>query len=327
MQVDFQIIANGDDVTALLADRLLSLTITDEAGTKSDGAKIVIDDRGYRVELPETGAVLEIAIGFRETGLIDMGTFVVDEVTGEGPVDQMTIHAKASDMRGGIRARRTRNWDDVTLEDIVATIAGRHGLTPAVAPALRGTFYAYIAQTAESDLHFLTRIAADIDATAKPISGRLVVVERGQGRDAEGNEIPVVTLARTDLNEWTWKVTGRGRYGTVEANWSELGSATVNTVTAGGEEPVLRLRHRYPNEEEAQRAADAALTRSRRASGTIGGSLGGFHGALLAGGRIDLQGVKPELTGEWSLTRVAHALDRNGLITSIDAERDNEEEA
>ena len=131
---------------------------------------------------------------------------------------------------------------------------------------------------------------------------------------------------RTDLNEWTWKVTGRGRYGTAEAQWSELGNAAVKTVTAGTEEPVLRLRHRYPNEEEARRAAEAALTRSRRASGTIGGSLGGFYGELLAEGRIDLAGVKPELTGEWSLTRVAHVLDRNGIITSFDAERDNEEE-
>jgi Bacteriophage probable baseplate hub protein len=325
MQVDFRIIANGDDVTALLADRLLSLTITDEAGMKSDAARITIDDRDYRVALPETGAELEIAIGFRETGLMDMGTFVVDEVTGEGPVDLITIHAKASDMRGGIRARRTQNWDNVTLNDIVATIAGRHGLTPAVAPALRGIFYAYIAQTAESDLHFLSRLATDIDATAKPNSGRLVVVERGQGRDAEGTEIPVVALSRTDLNEWTWKVTGRGRYGTAEATWSEMGSAVVNTVTAGSEEPVLRLRHRYPNEAEAQRAADAALSRSRRASGTIGGSLGGFYGELLAEGKIDVAGIKPELTGEWSLTRVAHVLDRNGLITSFDAERDNEE--
>jgi len=326
MQVDFRIIANGEDVTALMRDRLLGLTVTDEAGTKSDAARIVIDDRDYRVELPETGAKLEIAMGFRGTGLIDMGTFVVDEVTGEGPVDQMTIYAKASDMRGGIRARRTRNWDNVTLNDIVGTIAGRHGLTPAVAPALRGTFYAYIAQTAESDLHFLTRLANDIDATAKPVSGRLVVVKRGAGRDAEGEDIPLVALTRTDLNEWTWKVTGRGRYGKVEANWSEMGSAVVNTVTAGGDEPVLRLRHRYPNEEEARRAAEAALTRSRRASGTIGGSLGGFYGEMLAEGRIDLQGVKPELTGAWSLTRVAHVLDRSGLITSFDAERDNEKE-
>lgn len=326
MRVAFQIKADGEDVTALLLDRLLGLTITDEAGTNSDSARIVIDDRHYRVELPETGAELEIAIGFRETGLMDMGTFVVDEITGEGPVDQMTIHAKAADMRGGIRARRTRNWDSVTLQDIAATIAGDHGLSPAVAPALRDRFYAYAAQTAESDLNFLSRLAADLDATAKPANGRLVIVERGAGRDADGEEIPVVRLGRTDLADWSWKVTGRGRYGTVEAEWAELGTAETHTVTAGDQEPVLRLRHRYPNEEEAQRAADAALTRSKRASGRLGGSLGGFYGALLAEGRIELAGIKPELTGEWGLTRVTHVLDRNGLITSFDAERDNEEE-
>lgn len=326
MRVDFRIIADGEDVTALIRDRLLSLTVTDEAGENSDTAQIVIDDRDYRVELPETGATLEIAMGHRETGLVDMGTFVVDEVTGQGPVDEMTIKAKAADMRGGIRARKTRNWDDVTLQDVVSTIAGEHGLTPAVAPALRSVFYPYLAQTAESDLHFLSRLAVDLDATAKPASGRLLVVERGAGRDAEGGEIPVVSLGRSDLNEWSWKVTGRGRYGTVEAEWTEMASAEVHTVSAGSEDPVLRLRHRYPNEEEARRAAEAALKRSKRASGKIGGSLGGFYGALLAEGPIELSGVKPELMGRWGLTRVSHTLDRNGLITSFDAERDNEDE-
>lgn len=110
----------------------------------------------------------------------------------------------------------------------------------------------------------------------------------------------------------------------MQAEWAELGTAETHTVTAGNEEPALR--HRYPNEEEARRAADAALARSKRASDRLGGSLGGFYGALLAEGRIELTGVKPELTGEWGLTRVTHVLDRNGLITSFDAERDNEEE-
>ncbi len=39
---------------------------------------------------------------------------------------------------------------------------------------------------------------------------------------------------------------------------------------------------------------------------------------------MNLLGIKPELNGEWLITRVQHRLDST-LTTSFDAERDNEE--
>lgn len=113
-----------------------------------------------------------------------------------------------------VDGHRQDKQDPLTIRQIsVSNIAGEHGLTPAVAPALCDRLYAYAAQTAESDLNFLSRLAAGLDATAKPASGRLVVVERGTERDADGEEIPMVRLGRIDLADWSWKVTGRGRYG------------------------------------------------------------------------------------------------------------------
>ena len=203
MQVDFKILADGNDVTALLKDRLISLSIVDEAGVKSDTAVIVIDDRDYRVELPKVGALLEISLGFKETGLITLGTYTVDEISGEGPVDKMTIKAKAADMLSGIRAPKTRNWDDVTLEDIVVTIASEHDLTPAVSDSLKAHFYKYLAQTSESDLNLLTRLAHDLDATAKPAGGALVFVKRGIGKTIR----PVIgdVINRDEIDPWVLK--------------------------------------------------------------------------------------------------------------------------
>jgi phage protein D len=123
----------------------------------------------------------------------------------------------------------------------------------------------------------------------------------------------------------SWKITGRGKYGRVTAEWGERGTATTHKVTAGDKEPELALRHRYPTEAEAQNAAAAALERSRRASGKISIELGGFWGDLMAEAKVDLQGIKPELTGEWLITRVQHRL-TDTLTTSFDAERDNEED-
>jgi len=322
MQVDFKVTANGADITGLLQDRLISLSIVDEAGMKSDTATLIIDDRDYRIELPETGAELEIWLGFKETGLTAMGKYTVDEISGSGPVNRMTVTAKAADMLKAIKSPKTRNWDDVTLGGIVAKIAGEHDLDVAVSETLKGHSYKYLAQTSESDLNLLTRLAKELDATAKPSGKTLVFVERGKGKTAAGDDIPVIALSRQNLRSWSWKLSGRGKYKTAIAEWSELGTAKVHKIKEGKGEPILKLRHRYATEGEATRAAKGALSRSKRASSTLSVSLGGFRGDLFAEGIADLQGIKPELTGEWSITRVEHSL-QNTLTTKFDAERDN----
>ncbi|EEE38276.1 phage tail protein D [Rhodobacteraceae bacterium KLH11] len=322
MYVAYQIIADGTDVTGKFQDRLTSLTIIDEAGLKSDTVEIMIDDRDNLVALPEIGAKLKIALGF-VGDLVEIGTYIVDETSGEIAPDTMTISAKAADMLGGIRARKTRSWRDVTIEDIVGKIAGEHGLKSLVSDSLKAHFYAYQAQTSESDLNFLTRLAKDLDAVSKPAGGYLVFTKRGESKAVGGSELPVFVVHRTQMKGGSWKIAGRGRYGRVTAEWGERGTATTHKATAGDKEPVLALRHHYPTEAEAQSAADAALARSRRSSGKISIQLGGFWGDLLAEARVDLQGIKPELTGEWLITRVQHRL-TDTLTTSFDAERDNE---
>ncbi len=274
MHVVYQIIADGADVTGNFQGRLTSLTITDEAGQKSDTAEIVVDDRDYLVALPKTGAKLKIALGVGN--LVEIGTYVVDDVSGEMAPDMMTISAKAADMLGGIRARKTRSWREVTVEDIVGKIAGEHGLKPKVSDSLKAHFYAYQAQTSESDLNFLTRLAKGLDAVSKPAGEHLIFVKRGEA------DLPVFTIHRSQMRGGSWKVTGRGKYGRVVAKWGDRSTASTNKVTAGDKEPELVLRHRYTSKSEAQSAADAALERSRRGSGKITIELGGFWGDLTA---------------------------------------------
>lgn len=320
MHIVYQIIADGQDITAKLQDRLISLNIIDEAGQKSDSAEITIDDRDHLVELPRTGAELNISLGVG--GLTGVGSYVVDEVSGEFAPSTITISAKAANMLGAIRARKTRAWRDVTIEDIIRTIAGEHGLKPKVSDGLKGVAYAYQAQTTESDLNFLTRLAKDLDAVAKPAAGHLLFVARGEGKTASGSDLPVFNIDRTEMASGSWNVTSRGRYGRVTAEWGERGTATAHKVTAGDLDPELALRHRYPTETEAQNAVDAALGRSARASGKISIELAGFRGDLMAEAKVNLSGIKTELTGEWLITRVQHRLSTT-LTTSFAAERDN----
>jgi phage protein D len=323
MHLAFQIFADGQDVTGRFQDRLIRMTVKDEAGQKSDTAEIELDNRDTALALPQTGAKLDLALGLGGA-LVSMGQYVVDEISGEIGVDTLTISAKAADMLGGIRARKTRAWSGQTLGAMVAQIAGEHELTPRVSASLAQHRYPYLAQNAESDLHFLTRLARDLDAVAKPASGHLVVVKRGEGKAADGSDLPVFTVHRTQMKSASFRVTSRGRAGVVVAEWGERAAGVTHKVRAGQGAPELHLRHRFGSAPEARRAARSALERGNRTSGTITVNLGGFWGELMAEAKVNMQGIQPELCGEWLINSVTHTL--NGtLTTSFEAERDYDE--
>lgn len=321
MRQNFRVLANGADITADLSDRLVSLTITDEAGETSDKAEIELDDRDGLLALPESGAELKIALGLG-FALADMGTFTVDEVGGDFFPATMRISAKAANMLGEIRARRNRHWKDVTLRDIVEKIAGEHGLKPRVSDTLAGTFYKYLVQTSESDLNLLTRLARELDAVAKPAGQSLIFVPRGEGKAGDGGALPVIPILRSQMQEGgTWKQGSRKRYGKVTAEWNDKKTGTVKKHSEGDKAPELRLRHPYASEAEAKKAAKGALERSKRSS-KITLSLAGFWPQLMAEAKVNLVDVRPGLTGEWLVKSVTHSLS-GALKTSFTAERNS----
>lgn len=325
MHPKFLILADSIDITAQVADRLVSLTVTDEAGQKSDTAEITLDNRGSALALPSTGARLEIAVGLG-LSLVTLGQFVVDELSGEIGPDTLTIGAKGADMLGPIRARKTRAWKGKSLKDIVSTIAGDNGLEPVISDSIAGHLFPYLAQTAESDLHFLSRITRDLDAVSKPASGRLVVAKRGEGKAADGTALPVFVVDRGDMAGASFSIKSRGRVGRVTASWGDRASGQLKTVTIGDADPEQHLRQVFADEAAAHKTAQSTLDRVNRASGEINVELGGFWGGMMAEAKVTLTGLMPELCGEWLITSVTHTLD-GSLTTSFKAERDNEEKS
>ena len=195
MKPVFSIVVNGrQDATDRIRQRLLSLTVTDEAGRQSDAAEIHLDDRDGVVALPRKGDELEISLGFDGRKATVTGRYTVDEIELDGPPDSMTVRARGADMRSTLKAQRTRSWDDVSIGDLVASIAADHGLEPRVGRSLRAVRISHLDQTDESDMHLLTRLARDYDAVAKPAGGRLLFVPRGEAESATGKSMPTIRI-------------------------------------------------------------------------------------------------------------------------------------
>lgn len=322
MKPAFRIMVAGEDATGAVADRLLSLIVTDEDGAKADRLELELDNRDGRLEMPDKEAKIEVSLGYAGEPLAFLGVFAVDGISGGGPVLSMRITATAADLKGDIRAPRTRAWEKKSLKDIVSTIAGEAGLKPVVGESVAGKVWAYLAQSAESNLHFLTRIAATLDATCKPTGGALIVQRRGEGKTAAGDTLTPPVLPRWRFSSWDWSYDGRAVYKAAEAEWTETGTGTTHKVKVGSGTPLKKLRHAFATKAEAERAAEAAVSGAARAAMTINATLSGFEPGLLAGATATVAGLIPaELDGDWHLETVSHELTGGGLITSFSGKK------
>lgn len=320
MTPDFKIIAAGVNITPQISDRLLGLTITDEAGIKADTVEIVLDDRDGLIELPAPGAPLLVFLGYRETGLIPMGLFTSDEVTVSAPPATLTIRAKAADLGGNIKGQKSRSWDRMTIGDIVGAIAGEHGLTPKVAERFQAVLIEHIDQTAESDIGFLDRLGREYDALVSVKGGALLFMGKGAGRTVSGQLIPPRPVLESDTTSWTLTLTTREAYRSVVAVWQDTASAKQQEVVAGEGDPVYRIRHIHKTADEARRAASAKIGEIGRGNDTFEATFPGDP-LVAAEGRILAGGFRAGVNGLWSIRSATHTLDGSGFSTSISAER------
>ena len=72
----FDIVFGDRSLFGQIQPFLISLTITDEPGLKSDKLELILAEQS--LELPKTGEYLRVSLGYKESGLFDMGTFVID---------------------------------------------------------------------------------------------------------------------------------------------------------------------------------------------------------------------------------------------------------
>lgn len=322
MRPSFRILANQQDITDTIRDRLLSLRITDEAGNQSDTVELQLDDRDTKIQWPSHGAELDISLGTDQNQLTRMGLYIVDDIEHSGPPNTITVRGKAADMRASIKAPKTRSWDSITLGALVQTIAGEHGLSAKISEQLASIAIEHIDQSNESDLHLLTRLARQHGAVSKPVSGFLVFVLKGEAKSATGQQLPLVEIPKHQISRHRMTQAERGKYQSVKAYWHDNDTAEKQSVLVGDGEPVFAIRHTYNDAQEATRAASAKLQSLLRGTATLSLTLLG-RPELQAEGKFRIAGIRDPVDGEWVINRVEHQLDSSGLQTRCDAEVPN----
>lgn len=316
----FRIVADGSDITALLNDRLLQLSVTDKTGMESDEFELRLDDRDGAIVLPRRGAGIEVYLGYAETKLTRLGRYVVDEIAVSGPPDTIVIKGKASDMRGSGKTVRSGSWDNVPLSKIVADVAARNGWEP-VCPV--NTKVVRADQLNESDFHFITRLAKQYDCTAKVADGKLLVMPRQGGQTASGKAFAPIVITRSDVSRWQFSLGDRNTHKAVGAKHQDKKTGQLAVVSLENDDAPAGLpavhtdRHIHPNKTAAEAAVKARLAAFNRSTAGVRLEMEG-RTDIFAERSVIVQGFKVGLDGEYLADSVEQTYTQAGWSTTVE---------
>lgn len=248
-----------------------------------------------------------------------------------------TLLLRAEDRLQDLRTtRRTRHFANQSDADVVRAIAGDHGLQAEV--NLPGSAHALLVQANESDLAFLRRRARAIDADLFVRDGKLHAATRASRAETpvrlhRGAELQAFTVAadlahqRTALVCSGWDVAAKQAVaaraeGSVIDREAQSGDSGPQLLQQAYGARTDTLAHRVPFDEAGARAEADALLRTLARRFVCGRGTASVHGALHAGGRVDLVGLGPLFSGEYGINDVTHRFDANrGLRTDFTVER------
>lgn len=318
----FRLTVDGNDIAQIISPRLMSLELTDNRGIEADQLSITLSDHDGLLSIPPKGAVVRLWLGWSDTGLVDKGTYTVDETEHSGAPDVLSIRARSADLRKGLKTKRERSWSNTTLGDVLGDIAIANGLTATIAGALDGLPILQLDQANESDANLISRLGEEFDAVASVKAGCLLCMPAGGGKTVSGLDLPHITLTRADGDQHRYLLADRDSYDGVRAYFYDVNSAKKQEAIAGGGENLKDLRHTYSDKQSALRAARAEFNRLRRGSATLSYTLAVGRPDLIPELTYTLQGVKAEIDEIiWYGGNVQHNLSPdNGYTMSLELE-------
>ncbi|MGG7448771.1 phage late control D family protein [Kosakonia oryzendophytica] len=354
---DFMLKLESKDITGNISARLISLTMTDNRGFEADQLDIELNDADGLVALPVRGAVLTLWLGWKDSALVNKGSFTVDEVEHRGAPDTVTIRARSADFRGSLNSRREESWHDKTLGAIVEAIAARNKLTAAVAPELAKIPMPHIDQAQESDAKFLTRLADRNGGEVSIKAGKLLFLRPGNAVNASGKPIPQVTITRSDGDRHQFAIADRGAYTGVTAQWlhtkepkpkkvkvkrkpkeqhlralqhpkakakkkeAKVPEAREGEYMAGEADNVFALTTVYATKAQAVRAATAKWDKLQRGVAEFSINLAVGRAELYPETPVKVSGFKSVIDEQaWIISKVTHSLNNNGFTTGLELE-------
>lgn len=337
--------------------RIISISLTDKRGFEADELTIELDDHDGTLAIPKTGSKITLKLGYKETGLVEKGEYLVSEFTASGSPDRLSITARAADLAEALAEQVEKSWHKQTLYQIIETIAKKHKYEYIISKDYQNTKIDHIDQTNESDASFMSRLAEQYDAIATVKNGKLLFIPAGESQTASGQPILPTTITRASGDSHSFTYSSSNSYQAVRAYYTDK-------KTGQKKEVIVNKDNAYPNKKTTQQTKTVKgktfkakkkendnkkvntegqkIKTLRHLYATESGAWSGARGAFkkiqrgvaefsitLAVGRPDLypetpavvKGFKPEIDAEaWLITEVSHKIDSGGYTAGIQFE-------
>jgi phage protein D len=325
-QAAFAVVVDGTDISTALNPILISLNVSDKAGTTSDTASIELDDIAGQIVIPRPGALMLISLGFSDSGIGPVFRGKVDEVRSRGDRGSgrvLSISAKGIDTMGKAKERQSRHFDRMSIERIMQKAGEAAGISDVrVDQSFASIVREYECMDGESFLELGERIAGEIGATFKVSADRAILARRNGGTNPAGAALPTVTAA-AGQNLHSWDIApflGRPRYREArqryydakEATWKEV----LTQIPLEDAEAVTMPRFPSPGEDEAKQKTESDKTESERGSGEGSVVIEGNIGAQPEGLCV-LIGARDGIDGTYRIDGVDHDYSRGGFTTTL----------
>lgn len=326
-QAVWRLVVDGVDIGAQVRPRLISLDLTEKRGADADELSITLADHDGQLAIPRKGAVVTLALGWRDLGaaaapmLFDKGRFKVDQVGHAGTPDVLTIRARSADLTRSFRTRRAQSWRQVTLGAILGEVAGRNGLQLNCAADKASIAISHLAQSNESDAALIARLGRLHDAVATVKAGALVFMACGAGQSPQGQPLELAAITRRDGDRHSWEEAERGAYSGVIAEWHDRAGGARRKVVAGSDANAKKLARTYASEAGARRAAEAEFKRLERGAAKFSLTLARGRPDIFPERSVAVSGWKPQIDAAgWLVVEARHSLNVAGLTTSLQME-------
>lgn len=337
--------------------RIISISLTDKRGFEADELTIELDDHDGTIAIPKTGSKITLKLGYKETGLVEKGEYLVSEFTASGSPDRLSITARAADLAEALAEQVEKSWHKQTLYQIIETIAKKHKYEYIISKDYQNQKIDHIDQTNESDASFMSRLAEQYDAIATVKNGKLLFIPAGESQTASGQPILPTTITRASGDSHSFTYSSSNSYQAVRAYYTDK-------KTGQKKEVIVNKDNAYPNKKTTQQTKTVKgktfkakkkendnqkvntegqkIKTLRHLYATESGAWSGARGAFkkiqrgvaefsitLAVGRPDLypetpavvKGFKPEIDAEaWLITEVSHKIDSGGYTAGIQFE-------
>lgn len=332
---EFSVTAEGRDISKALRQCLQELTLTDNGGATGKADELQITLISETLPLPSNGARLQLGLGFNGQ-LEDKGWFVVSGVSSSGPPRKVVIYATAAPMNaqkqsGNVQSHKTRSWDNLTLGDIVKTVATDNGLIPKVADKLAAIAVSHVDQASESDANLLTRLARSHNAVSKPSGGYWLFLEQGAALTASGKTLADVTIVPREVSNWTYSEGQRGsttgkpstggkeKKGKIGVNYYDEDTGQTKVAQTEHDGPDLENPYTQSHKAQADQQAKAKKTQAKRNEQrmNITAPCRPQHLPLTAEERVTTQGFGQREDRTWLIESMVYSLTSGGLSVAF----------